>query len=411
MSEAISIENQKIPVTEIFEKEGYKKTKLGCIPEDWSVKSLGEIGVFSKGKGISKSEITETGLACVRYAEIYTKYNNYTYSFNSFINRTSAENSRTIESGDILFAGSGETLEDIGKCITYLGKETVYAGGDIIVLKPKSDNSKYLSFVLNHTVANKQKHKLGQGHSVVHIYSSSLKNLKIPLPPLPEQEKIAAILSTWDNSIGKQEQLIAAKQHYKKGLMQLLLTGKKRFEAFDEEWKEVRLKQILKYEQPTKYIVQETNYKNIFNIPVLTANKSFILGYTNEDFGIYLENLPVIIFDDFTTDNKWVDFPFKVKSSAMKILKLSSKNFDLRYIYERMQLLNFEHTDHKRYYISEYQYLKFDCPSFKEQQKISSVLSKADLEIALLQDQLTQLQTQKRGLMQKLLTGAVRVKI
>ena len=192
--------------------------------------------------------------------------------------------------------------------------------------------------------------------------------------------------------------------------MQQLLTGKKRFAGFEDEWEEVRLKNILEYQQPTKYIVEDDSYSDSNKTPVLTANKSFVLGYTNETEGIY-KALPIILFDDFTTDNKWVDFPFKVKSSAIKILKLKNKEFNLRFIFERMQLLHFNKTDHKRYYISEYQYLKFDCPKLKEQQKIAEVLTAADNEITALQQQLQKLKNQKQGLMQQLLTGKIRVKI
>ncbi|MBK5192319.1 MAG: restriction endonuclease subunit S [Flavobacteriaceae bacterium] len=423
MSEAISIENPKVPASEVFAKEGYKKTKLGWIPEEWSVKSLGEIGVFSKGKGISKSEITETGLPCVRYAEIYTKYNNYVYCFNSFINRNSAQNSKTIESGDILFAGSGETLEDIGKCIPYLGKETVYAGGDIIVLKPKTENSKYLSFALNHSIANKQKHKLGQGHSVVHIYSSSLKNLKIILPPLPEQQKIAAILSTWDNAIGKQEQLIAVKQHFKKGLIQLLLTGKKRFDGFSGEWIESKLgnycnvlmcKRIFNSEtseigeipfykigtvgkKPDAFISRKLfqEYKEKYNYPRLheilitcSGTVGKCIPYNGED--AYFQDSNIV----------WIDNP-----------KNEIDNKFLYYLISTFDWDKLNSTTITRIYTNDLKSMRISFPSFKEQQKIASVLSNADKEISILQNQLTQLQTQKRGLMQQLLTGKVRVKI
>jgi type I restriction enzyme S subunit len=233
---------------------------------------------------------------------------------------------------------------------------------------------------------------------------------KVPffLPTIQEQQKIAQILTTWDVAINKQEVLIAQKQEQKKALMQQLLTGKKRFAGFEDEWEEVRLKNILEYEQPTKYIVEDDSYSDSNKTPVLTANKSFVLGYTNETEGIY-KALPIILFDDFTTDNKWVDFPFKVKSSAIKILKLKNKEFDLRFVFERMQILHFNKIDHKRYYISEYQYLKFDCPNLKEQQKIAEVLTAADNEIKALQQQLQKLKTQKQGLMQQLLTGKIRV--
>jgi len=206
-----------------------------------------------------------------------------------------------------------------------------------------------------------------------------------------------------------QQQLIENKKQYKKAVMRKLLTGEVRFKEFVEEWSDVRLKDTLNYERPDKYIVETENYSDKFKIPVLTANKGFILGYTNEEKGVYNDQ-PVIIFDDFTTDNKYVDFNFKIKSSAIKILKTSSKEYDLKFIYERMQIFNFPKEEHKRYYISEYQYLKFKCPSIKEQIKISLFSSNIDKEILALENELLSFQKQKQGLMQQLLTGKVRVK-
>jgi type I restriction enzyme S subunit len=126
------------------ERVGYKETQLGWIPEDWSVKSLDQLGEFSKGKGIAKKDILEDevgGLPCVRYAEIYTIYHYNTTVLKSKINQESAANSNPINYGDILFAGSGETLEDIGKSIAYLNKETAYAGGDICNANQELNNS------------------------------------------------------------------------------------------------------------------------------------------------------------------------------------------------------------------------------------------------------------------------------
>ena len=136
-----------------------------------------------------------------------------------------------------------------------------------------------------------------------------------------------------------------------------------RFPEFqnDGEWELRSLAEILNYEQPGAYIVNDTNYKKK-GTPVLTANKGFILGYTDESYGVY-NDLPVIIFDDFTTDKKFVNFPFKVKSSAIKLLTLKNKNRDdLKFIFECMKNIKFEEKEHKRYYISTYQNIKILVP-------------------------------------------------
>lgn len=140
-----------------------------------------------------------------------------------------------------------------------------------------------------------------------------------------------------------------------------------------KNWNRVTLGEILDYERPDKYIVSSEDYNNSYKTPVLTAGKTFILGYTDENDGIY-ENIPVIIFDDFTTESKYVDFNFKVKSSAMKILK-AKNNTTLKYLYYLMQTIPFNHETHKRYWISEYSKLKIDIPEkIEEQQEIVQVL-------------------------------------
>ncbi|MCH8519874.1 MAG: restriction endonuclease subunit S [Nanoarchaeota archaeon] len=127
------------------------------------------------------------------------------------------------------------------------------------------------------------------------------------------------------------------------------------------EWKQIELEKILDYEQPTKFIVQSEDYSEDYETPVLTAGKSFYLGKTNEKEGIFT-NLPVIIFDDFTTANKFVNFKFKVKSSAMKLLTPKNKNISLKYVFLMIQNLNFNATTHKRYYLSQFSKLKIPLP-------------------------------------------------
>ncbi|MBI2037742.1 MAG: restriction endonuclease subunit S [Candidatus Magasanikbacteria bacterium] len=160
------------------------------------------------------------------------------------------------------------------------------------------------------------------------------------------------------------------------------------------------------YERPDNYIVKSTSYSDKAKTPVLTANKSFVLGYTDEDFGVY-KNLPVIIFDDFTTDSKFVDFPFKIKSSAIKILKEKRSDVDLRFFYAKMKSVNFPTGSHKRFYISQYQNLEVLVPPFPEQQKIAEILGAVDEDIAKTQEVIEATEKLKRGLMQQLFTRGI----
>ena len=250
----------------------------------------------------------------------------------------------------------------------------------------------------------------GARYDRINITDNAFFSLKILLPPLDEQKKIAEILSTWDEAINLIINLIESKKQFKKALMQNLLTAKIRFPQFKGEWKFTKLGNLLDYEQPTQYLVSDENYDNGFGTPVLTAGKTFILGYTNETKGIFQDNLPVIIFDDFTTATQFVNFPFKVKSSAMKILKQKNTMVNIRLVYEMMQMINFVASDHKRYWISEFQDLEIKLPNLNEQQKIAEVLTACDDEINLLNLKLENLKKQKQGLMQKLLSGKVRAK-
>lgn len=174
-----------------------------------------------------------------------------------------------------------------------------------------------------------------------------------------------------------------------------------RFPEFvdSEGWALSPLSKLLDYERPDSYIVSDTNYCNE-GTPVLTANKSFILGYTKEDCGIY-NNIPAVIFDDFTVDKKYVDFPFKVKSSAIKILR-SKKDNNLRFAFELMNCIKFETAEHKRYYISSYQTQTVPIPKPDEQQKIADCFSSLDDLMSAVTYKIEALKEHKKGLMQQL---------
>ena len=151
-----------------------------------------------------------------------------------------------------------------------------------------------------------------------------------------------------------------------------------------KHWQKSKFEDVLKYEQPSKYIVKSTEYGDDYKTPVLTAGKSFILGYTDEKDGIFTD-VPVIIFDDFTTDTKFVDFHFKVKSSAMKILK-PTHNTNIKFIFYLMQTIHHKSDTHKRYWISEYAKREIPLPPLDEQnlivKKIERCFEKIDFAIS-----------------------------
>jgi type I restriction enzyme, S subunit len=202
------------------------KQRLPGFNGEWDVKHLREVGTFAKGKGIKKDEVVSHGIPCIRYGEIYTYHNDYIREFRSFITIQIAKHSQLISKGDLLFAGSGETAEEIGKCVAFLGDEEAYAGGDIVIFTPSGQNSMYLGYLMNHPSISGQKARMGQGDAVVHISAKNLGQLKLRLPSLPEQTAIATVLSDIDAEIVALEHRRDKTLSIKQGMMQELLTGK-----------------------------------------------------------------------------------------------------------------------------------------------------------------------------------------
>lgn len=205
----------------------YKQTELGLIPDDWEVKKLSEFGTFSKGSGISREESNTGEYPAVRYGELYTTHNDYIKSFYSHISYEVASKSKKINKGDLLFTCSGETKEDIGKCVAFIGNEKAYAGGDLLILSPTVNiDSLFYGFLLNTTVAVKQKSSMAQGDAVVHISAESIGKIRVPFPSKEEQTSIANVLSSMDKEIETLNTKLEKYRNLKTAMMQQLLTGK-----------------------------------------------------------------------------------------------------------------------------------------------------------------------------------------
>lgn len=200
------------------------------------------------------------------------------------------------------------------------------------------------------------------------LTQTALNQLEIPLPPLEVQNKIvdyldtlAAVCDNLDTEISQREQQFEV---YRASLISSV-TGD-----------EVKLGNLLAYEQPSKYLVKQADYDDTFEVPVLTAGKTFILGYTDETDGIYqaTSESPVVIFDDFTTAHKWVDFPFKAKSSAMKMLTPSTDANSFKFIFYSLANIDIDTTDHKRQWISTVSNKIITLPPLTVQEDIANKL-------------------------------------
>ncbi|WP_415634604.1 restriction endonuclease subunit S [Oenococcus sp.] len=177
-----------------------------------------------------------------------------------------------------------------------------------------------------------------------------------------------------------------------------------RFPGFSGAWEKRKLQDVFNYEQPTPYIVKNTNYDNNFKIPVLTAGQSFVLGYTDECQGVKQASSdnPVVIFDDFTTGSHYVDFPFKVKSSAMKLLSTQNKNDDFYFAYNILKNIHYIPENHERHWISQFSQFIVKMPSVNEQVQIGSFFKSLDDLITVNQRKLEHLQSEKKALLQQM---------
>lgn len=252
-----------------------------------------------------------------------------------------------------------------------------------------------------------------RNHGLLNVSIEDFFNIKISVPTIDEQIKITKIVNKIDVIIDKMVEKKQKEEMLKLNIMDQIFKQRIKFKDSDgkyyRKWIDNQVKNCLKYEQPNKYIVSNTEYNDKNSTPVLTANKGFILGYTNETNNIY-EKGDVILYDDFTMDIKYVDFPFKIKSSAMKLLT-QQKGIDLKFMYYLLQQKKLQPDVHARTYISKVELMNVKIPEIEEQRRISSLLDLIDKKILTIQKLIDEYKVLKGVVMQKLLTGKVKVNV
>lgn len=301
---------------------------------------------------------------------------------------------------------------DVGSIGYYEGKEDVIVSSlyEIFKTNDKLEDC-FLQQWLKTNSFSKQIAKFQEGGVRQYYYFDKLCMSEISMPEnIEEQQKIGSFFTEIDNNIVLNEEKLIELQDLKKSLLQKMspkageTVPEIRFPGFEGEWEETTLGELLKYEQPQKYIVKNTDYSDEYNIPVLTAGQSFILGYTNETEGIKeaTSEKPIIIFDDFTTSSHLVNFSFKVKSSAMKLLTPANEQGNIVFLYNILNNVGYKPSAHERHWISKFSNFIVLVPSLEEQQKIGSFFKELDNRIELQKQKLDKIKEYKKGLLQQM---------
>ena len=236
--------------------------------------------------------------------------------------------------------------------------------------------------------------KYNEASGVPSLSKDTIEKIKIKIPGLEEQNKIAKLMFALDERIATQNKIIDKLQSLIKGIRNDVYGKLRKSVGFN-----AMISDVLSYEQPQPYIVENTEY-TAEGIPVLTANKAFVLGYTSETDGIY-DKGDCIIFDDFTLDCKYVDFPFKVKSSAIKILTAKDKEL-LRYTFEFMKYLDLSTDEHKRHYIAETQNQELFLPTAQVVRTIAHAFSALSSRMKTVTKQRDLFELQKQYLLRQM---------
>ena len=385
------------------------------VPEGWKASRLGEVVAYTKGYAFSSDDYSDAGIRIIRISdttEFEIKNDNPVFLPPE---KKSGLEKYMLSSNDIIIntVGSRPHLRAsmVGKVIripsenagSLLNQNMVKISANDLIQKDflyrSISNDRFLDFIGSIVRGNANQ---------VSITLKDLFKFPINLPPLPEQKKIAEILSTWDTAITAQEKLIANSEAQKKALMQQLLTGKKRLKGFSGERSYMGFDKVFKTSNDKKTQVTKKQYLESGSTPIVDQGQQKIAGYTN-NANAYCDT-PVIIFGDHTRVLKWIDFRFCPGADGTQILK-TKNGIDIRfgyYILQNTELPNLGYSRHMRE-LKEKEFLLPIDP--KEQTAIAAILSDADSEIELQQQKLAALKQEKAALMQQLLTGKRRVEI
>ena len=376
---------------------------------------LSDLGRFVKGRGITRADLVHSGVPCLRYGDIYTTYGDVTDELTSFVSADTAQRATLLHHGDIIFATSGETAEEIGKAVAWLGKGTAVAGSDTIILRDHGQDPVFLAHALNAHDAAKQKSRLGKGHSVVHIHEAELGKIMVHLPPVSEQRKIGEILRTWDEAIEGLTNLIKLLRSRREAMSYVLYSERQyavKTAFFGDFLKESRLpgSEDIVGRKITVKLYGKGAMPKVETRPGSPRTRYYRrtagqLIYSKLDF---LNGAFAIVPESLNEFQSSLDLP------AFDICEHVNSKWLLEYLirpsyYSRQLHLARGQRKARRIAPTDFLTSPIRLPDRKVQDHIANTLTSADNEIASRCSLLEVYNRQKKGLMQKFLTGIWRV--
>lgn len=430
-------------MTEVIEKteykKGYKKTKLGWIPENWDILKFKEMYNFLSTGSNSRNELNSTGeYLYIHYGDIHCKYKNILNCSKieiPHINKDKVRNLPELKDKDLIFVDASEDYEGITKCteIKNVNNRKIISGLHTLLLRPKKDISPgYGGYIASNPIVNKNIKKMANGWKVYGISKDNLSKIFFVLPGKKEQEKIVEILSAWDDGIETLEKLIEQKEISHKALMKNLLIGKIRLFGYNSKWTHSKFNSIFeritrKNEELNSNILTISaqngliSQKDFYNKRIASVDTSKYILLKNGEFAYnksYSNGYPLgaikrlDLYEKGVVSSLYICFKLNNSDNCSDFWKYYFEagmlNREIKMIAQEGArnhgLLNMATEDF-------FNMLIYHPKDSKEQQKIAEILNKSDKEIQILNSKLEKLKEQKKGLMQKLLTGQIRVKI
>ena len=363
---------------------------------------LSDLGRFVKGRGITRADLVRSGVPCLRYGDIYTTYGDVADELTSFVSADTAQRATPLHHGDVIFATSGETAEEIGKAVAWLGKGTAVAGSDTIILRDHGQDPVFLAHALNAHGAAKQKSRLGKGHSVVHIHEAELGKVRVHLPSVYEQRKIGEILRTWEEAID----LLRLSRQAMEKRFSAMTTCLFKPNLEGDNWAGVPLSDIASIQKGQqlnkldmtdgKYPVWNggvtpSGYTDNYNTEMNTitvsegGNSCGFVNYINESFWLGGHCYAIKTLRNAKVNYRYLYFFLKAHERRIKRLRVGSG------------LPNIQRNDLLRYIVC--------YPCIETQTRITRLMDAYESEIDHVKTETDLLSRQKNGLKQKLLTG------